>query len=318
MKKHTTLHLPQRMKGFSLIEFLVASALSMIVLLAVTSTYFTARGLNTAAGQRLSVQQDLRNASAQIVRDARMAGSFGCFNMAAHKRDNVLRDSVPDDSPFALRSAGQNNLIPLRTLPVGGLSVAGFTQNSPALVFQYGIDAMPATAQRAIAANCSGIAKPRAAIPNKETARTLLNVRGAENDPNISVLHHVVNAYVVGSFGSGANAQQGLYRFQLDNNGAWGNSPQLLIKGVNAMTIRYIYPPSADRCTDTTPPPSFNYATAPDTSADAPAPAMVQLMLNKPNNGNNGNIAAAADNQVHAYTINATVRGGNTCANLSI
>lgn len=300
------------MKGFSLIEFLVASALSMIVLLAVTSTYFTARGLNTAAGQRLSVQQDLRNASAQIVRDARMAGSFGCFNMAKYKRENVLRDSVADTSPFALRSAGQNNLIPLRTLPVGGLSVPGFTQNSPALLFQYGIDAMPATAaQRAIAANCSGIAKPGTAIQDKATARTLLNVRGAESDPNISVLHHVVHAYVVGSFGSGANAQQGLYRFQLNNSGAWDNNPQLLIKGVNAMAIRYLYP-AADSCTGNTPTPSFTYATAPDTSADAPAPAMVQLILN------NGNINAASDNQVHAYTINATVRGGNTCANLSI
>lgn len=310
MKKHTTLHLPQRMKGFSLIEFLVASALSMIVLLAVTSTYFTARGLNTAAGQRLSVQQDLRNASAQIVRDARMAGSFGCFNMAKHKRENVLRDSAADTSPFALRSAGQNNLIPLRTLPIDGLNVAGFTQNSVALVFQYGIDTMPVPASMAIASNCGTIIKPNQVINTKAEARGLLNISGANTDPNIAVLRHVVNAYVVGTFGSGADAQQGLYRFQMENDN-WGNNPQLLMKGVTAMDIRYLYP-AANSCTGDTPTPSFNYTLTPNTGAEDVSPAMVQLVLN------NGNIAAAADNQVHAYTINATVRGGNTCANLSI
>lgn len=308
MKKYTTLRLPPRMKGFSLIEFLVASALSMIVLLAVTSTYFTARGLNTAAGQRLSVQQDLRNASAQIVRDARMAGSFGCFNMAKHKAENVLRDSVAETSPFALRSVGQNNLIPLRV--VENLDITGFTQNSPALLFQYGIDAMPVNAQRELASNCSTLTKPGGAIATKADARPLLNIQGAENDPNISVLSHVVNAYVVGSFGSGADAQQGLYRFQLEGNN-WGNNPQLLIKGVSAMDIRYLYP-AAGSCSGDTPVPSFNYATTPDTGADALTPAMIQLVLN------NGSINAASDNQVHAYTINATVRGGNTCANLSI
>lgn len=313
MKKHTTLRLPQRMKGFSLIEFLVASALSMIVLLAVTSTYFTARGLNTAAGQRLSVQQDLRNASAQIVRDARMAGSFGCFNMAKHKLENVLDDSAEANSPFALRSVGQNNLIPLRLIPNGSLRITGFTQSSDALVFQYGIDVTPpdpAPAETAIISNCDTIAKPGVEIVDKDAARTQLNISSNTSNPNISVLQHIVNAYVVGTFGSGANAQQGLYRFQLEGNN-WGNNPQLLIKGVNSMAIRYLYP-AANSCTGDVPTPSFNYATTPDTSADAVAPAMVQLVLN------NGNIAAAADNQVHTYTINATVRGGNTCANLSI
>ena len=48
-------HIPVKtgMQGFSLIEFLVASALSMIVLLAVSSGYFTARSLNTTATSRL-------------------------------------------------------------------------------------------------------------------------------------------------------------------------------------------------------------------------------------------------------------------------
>lgn len=92
-KKHLSLYSYRNgIKGFSLIEFLVAAALSMIVLMAVSSTYFTARNLNNTATSRLTVQQDLRNASNMIVRDARMAGSFGCFNMSAHKAGDVKTD----------------------------------------------------------------------------------------------------------------------------------------------------------------------------------------------------------------------------------
>ncbi len=63
------------MKGFTIVEFLVAGLLSMIVLMAVGSSYFTSRKLNDAANERLSAQQDLRNAATLIVRDARMAGA---------------------------------------------------------------------------------------------------------------------------------------------------------------------------------------------------------------------------------------------------
>lgn len=93
------------MQGFSLIEFLVASALSMIVLLAVSSGYFTARSLNTAATSRLNVQQDLRNASNQIVRDARMAGNFGCFNMSGFDDQVVIQDFGSADL-FKLKGTG--------------------------------------------------------------------------------------------------------------------------------------------------------------------------------------------------------------------
>lgn len=72
-------------KGFTLIEFLVASMLAMIVIVAASGTYMITRKLNTNAQERISVQQDIRNASVQMARDARMAGSFGCFNTGANK-----------------------------------------------------------------------------------------------------------------------------------------------------------------------------------------------------------------------------------------
>ena len=65
-------HIPNKtaIRGFSILEFLVASLLSMIVLMAVSSTYFTARGLNKSANARIGIQQDLRNTANMIVRDA--------------------------------------------------------------------------------------------------------------------------------------------------------------------------------------------------------------------------------------------------------
>lgn len=78
------------MKGFTIVEFLVAGLLSVIVLIAVVSSYFTSRKLNDAANERLAEQQDLRNAATLIVRDARMAGSFGCFNMSEHTGNDVV------------------------------------------------------------------------------------------------------------------------------------------------------------------------------------------------------------------------------------
>ena len=80
----------RNIRGFSLIEFLVASILSMIVLIAAGSGFFMARQLNDVATARLQVQQDLRHAANMIVRDARMAGSFGCFNMANVPSGNAI------------------------------------------------------------------------------------------------------------------------------------------------------------------------------------------------------------------------------------
>lgn len=304
------------MQGFSLLEFLIASALSIIVLLAVTSGYLTARTLNHAATQRLSTQQDLRNAAAQIVRDARMAGNFGCFSMAKHKPENVLNDA-PADSPFRLiGQTAQEKLIPLREIE--SLGINGFSQRGNALLFQYGIDNTAPAAALAIVSNCSAISKTGTVISSKEAARNALSIPATDSssDASISVMQHVVHAYAVGSFGDGADQREGLYRFQLDSSGSWG-TPQLLIKNVSGMDITYLYPASGS-CSGDAPVPSFKYtsddllldtagATLPTTS-----PAMIQLVLN------GRSITAGDENQVHAYTINAAVRGGNLCADRSI
>ena len=318
-------HIPVKtgIQGFSLIEFLVASALSMIVLLAVSSSYFTARSLNTAATARLNVQQDLRNASNQIVRDARMAGNFGCFNMSAYDAQAVIADSGSKDFlKLKGKGKGSEKMLPaVRQIDFSG--VTDFKPSSKALIFQYGIDAQDPPAETAVASNCTNITKPGTKIIDGKAA---LKSDGSQAG-NISIMKHEVNAYVVGT----AGGQKGLYRFQLTDKGEWSN-PQLLIKGIESMSIHYFY---TEGCPETfeesetasasapTPTPAgnaqkqeedktkdetFKYTTK---LSGNETPASIELLLNS------GSINAGGsndENKVQLYQINATVRGGNKCA----
>lgn len=317
-------HIPVKagIQGFSLIEFLVASALSMIVLLAVSSSYFTARSLNTAATARLNVQQDLRNASNQIVRDARMAGNFGCFNMSAYDAQAVIADSGSKDFlKLKGKGKGSEKMLPaVRQIDFSG--VTDFKPSSKALIFQYGIDAQDPPAETAVASNCTNITKPGTKIIDGKAA---LKSDGSQAG-NISIMKHEVNAYVVGT----AGGQKGLYRFQLTKNGEWSN-PQLLIKGIESMSIHYFY---TQNCPETfeesetasasapTPTPAGNAQKQEDKTKDETfkytttlsgdeTPASIELLLNS------GSINAGGsndENKVQLYQINATVRGGNKCA----
>ena len=320
-------HIPVKtgVQGFSLIEFLVASALSMIVLLAVSSSYFTARSLNTVATARLNVQQDLRNASNQIVRDARMAGNFGCFNMSAYDAQAVIVDSGSKDF---LKLKGSGKMLPAvrevrEVRETDSLGAADFKQIGKALIFQYGIDTASPNAATVVASSCTNITKPGKPITD---IKADLKTDGSQAG-NISIMKHEVNAYAVGT----AGGQKGLYRFQLTENGEWSN-PQLLIKGIESMSIHYLY---TQNCPETfeeseaasasapTPTPAgnaqkqeedktkdetFKYTT---TLSGDETPASIELLLNS------GSINAGGsndENKVQLYQINATVRGGNKCA----
>lgn len=157
MKKRNTYinpYLHKKPKGFSIIEFMVASLLSIIILIAVGAGYFSARKVNDVAVARLSAQQDIRNASNMIVYDARMAGSFGCFNLSNYNPKTATADGIvikesgnendirrlvgfKDNSSAVELSAGVKTIGRQQfDNVVAGLS--GFTAQSDALVFQYG------------------------------------------------------------------------------------------------------------------------------------------------------------------------------------
>ncbi|HEZ4920697.1 TPA: PilW family protein [Neisseria meningitidis] len=299
------------MKGFTIIEFLVAGMLSMIVLMAVGSSYFTSRKLNDAANERLSAQQDLRNAATLIVRDARMAGGFGCFNMSEHPATDVVSDVVKKNRSFSLKlkRSGIDKLIPIAES--SNIGYPGFTQRLNALIFQYGIDDVNASADTTVVSSCAKIAKPGKKISTLQEAKSVLQITNDDKqNGNITRQRHVVNAYAVGRIAG----EEGLFRFQLNDDGQWGN-PQLLVKKINKMDIRYIYVSGCPEDDDAGKEETFRYMDKFNSAQDAVTPAGVEVLLSS---GTDTKIAASSDNHIYAYRIDATIRGGNVCANRTL
>ncbi|ENW4584680.1 PilW family protein [Neisseria gonorrhoeae] len=304
------------MKGFTIVEFLVAGLLSVIVLIAVVSSYFTSRKLNDAANERLAIQQDLRNAATLIVRDARMAGSFGCFNMSEHTEKDVVSDVAQKNRLFSLKMNSTNKVISNGTdnklIPIAeslNIRYQGFTHRPNALIFQYGIDDVNASADTTVVSSCAVISKPGKQILNLEDVKKELKIvgQGKEQNGNIARQRHVVNAYAVGRFGN----EEGLFRFQLNEKGEWGN-PQLLAKKIKRMRVRYIYVSGCLEDEDAGKEEQFKYTDKFDSSV---TPAGVEVLLDS---GSDAKIAASSDNIIYAYRINATIRGGNVCANRTL
>ncbi|HFB5830136.1 TPA: PilW family protein [Neisseria gonorrhoeae] len=295
------------MKGFTIVEFLVAGLLSVIVLIAVVSSYFTSRKLNDAANERLAEQQDLRNAATLIVRDARMAGSFGCFNMSEHIKNVVVSDVAQKNYLFLLKKSNANKLIPIAES--SNINYRGFLQVGSALIFQYGIDDVNASAATTVVSSCAAISKPGKQIPTLEDAKKELKIpnRDREQNGNIARQRHVVNAYAVGRI----DGEGGLFRFQLNEKGEWGN-PQLLAKKIKRMRVRYIYVSGCPEDEDAGKEEQFKYTDKFDSSV---TPAGVEVLLDS---GSDAKIAASSDNIIYAYRINATIRGGNVCANRTL
>ncbi|ENV7354599.1 PilW family protein [Neisseria gonorrhoeae] len=305
------------MKGFTIVEFLVAGLLSVIVLIAVVSSYFTSRKLNDAANERLAEQQDLRNAATLIVRDARMAGSFGCFNMSEHTEKDVVSDVAQKNRLFSLKMNSTNKVISNGTdnklIPIAeslNIRYRGFTHRPNALIFQYGIDDVNASADTTVVSSCAAISKPGKQILNLEDVKKELKIvdQGKEQNGNIARQRHVVNAYAVGRFGN----EEGLFRFQLNEKGEWGN-PQLLAKKIKRMRVRYIYVSGCPEDEDAGKEEQFKYTDKFDSSV---TPAGVEVLLDS--GGSDAEIAASSDNIIYAYRINATIRGGNVCANRTL
>ncbi|ENX8152622.1 pilus assembly protein PilW [Neisseria gonorrhoeae] len=307
------------MKGFTIVEFLVAGLLSIIVLIAVVSSYFTSRKLNDVANERLAIQQDLRNAATLIVRDARMAGSFGCFNMSEPTKGDIVDSSNQTQSNLVKPGAKQENpLFSLKRsdmdkqlIPVAesaDIKYPGFIQRLNALVFQYGIDDLDASAETVVVSSCSKIAKPGKKISTLQEAKSALQITNDDKqNGNITRQKHVVNAYAVGMIAG----EEGLFRFQLDDKGKWGN-PQLLAKKIKRMDVQYIYVSDCPEDEDAGKEEQFKYTDRFDRSV---TPAGVEVLLDS---GLNAKIAASSDNSIYAYRINATIRGGNVCANRTL
>ena len=343
--------LPKKITGFTLIELLVASALSIIVLIAAGSGFVTTQKLSQVAKGRLQVQNDLRNATNMIVRDARMAGSFGCFNLAktATNDQTKLKDHGVANVLGALEYNNQNQGV--KYLDGTALSLPGFTVSTSSpkvLLFTYGIGSssgysssgansfsvqiekggeLAELAKQAnapiIISTCSSLERfPSSA---KELSGSVLTVKNLS--PNlspdhdtqvnpklqseISVSRQVVNIYAIGTPTGG---EEGLYLFQLNPNGEI-SAPQLLLAGVTSWELEFGYVQSPG-CKSMQNDTKIKFVNNIESNKTALSPALLRMKLKGSGGGEvkSGKAANNSESDVQTYYINATIRGGNSCA----
>lgn len=83
-KLTTSCFISKQQQGFTLIEFMVASVLGLVVIAGAGALYSYTKRLNDIGQARVATLQDLRNASTMIGQDARTAGVFGCANLGRY------------------------------------------------------------------------------------------------------------------------------------------------------------------------------------------------------------------------------------------
>ena len=345
--------LPKKITGFTLIELLVASALSIIVLIAAGSGFVTTQKLSQVAKGRLQVQNDLRNATNMIVRDARMAGSFGCFNLAktATNDQTKLKDHGAANVLGALEYNNQNQGV--KYLDGTALSLPRFTVSTSSpkvLLFTYGIGSSSGysssgansfsvqvekggelaeldkqTNAPIIISTCSSL--ERFPSSTKELNGSVLTVKdlssNLSSDHNtqvnpklqseISVFSQVVNVYAIGTPTGG---EEGLYLFQLNPATGRLGEPQLLLAGVTSWGLEFGYVQSPG-CKSMQNDAKIKFTNNIISNKTALSPALLRMQLK--GSGNNGEVkggkaANNSESDVQTYFINATIRGGNSCA----
>ena len=345
--------LPKKITGFTLIELLVAGALSIIVLIAAGSGFVTTQRLSQVAKGRLQVQNDLRNATNMIVRDARMAGSFGCFNLAKTVANNQMKwkDHGAANVLGALEYNNQNQGI--KYLDGTALSLPGFTisTSSPkVLLFTYGIGSSSGysssgansfsvqiekggelaelnkqTDAPIVISTCSSLEKFPSSTKelngdgDKLTVKNLSPNLSPDHDTQvnpklqseISVFRQVVNIYAIGTPTGG---EEGLYLFQLNPNGEI-SAPQLLLAGVTSWELEFGYVQSPG-CKSMQNDTKIKFVNNIESNKTALSPALLRMKLKGSGGGEvkSGKAANNSESDVQTYYINATIRGGNSCA----
>lgn len=121
--------IPRRQEGFSLVELMVASAISIIVLMAASSTFLTTYKLKEQVKTRISYEQDVRNAANVIRSDMRQLADFSCKNPPSTSQLNSIFENAFD---------GKNKQFLSTELPTASSSIAVKpVTNSKPLVLTY-------------------------------------------------------------------------------------------------------------------------------------------------------------------------------------
>ncbi|NUE80629.1 prepilin-type N-terminal cleavage/methylation domain-containing protein [Snodgrassella sp. ESL0304] len=107
--------IPRRQHGFSLVELMVATAISIIVLMAASSTFLTTYKLKEQVKTRISYEQDVRNAANVIRSDMRQLADFSCMNPPSTSQLNSI---------FENAFSGKNKQFLSTELPTASSSIA--------------------------------------------------------------------------------------------------------------------------------------------------------------------------------------------------
>jgi type IV pilus assembly protein PilW len=183
-----------------------------------------------------------------------------------------------------------------------------------------------------VVSSCNVIDRPtsftatKTTRPEGGTVVTINNINPALNTGHVvaemSILRYAVNAYVIGTTTAG---EPGRGRGRLGDDNNW-QSPQLLLPGITAMNISYGYvsncAPSGAAASDVSR-ETFTFTNALDDKQNPPTPALIRITLNGNTLAAQGKDMESAASRtdagnVYVYNIEATLRGGNTCADRSI
>ena len=150
-----------KQQGFTLVEFMVASVLGLVVIAGAGSLYSYTKRLNDVGMARVATLQDLRSAATMIGQDARTAGVFGCASLGRRYAPDVVDVDgaaipsipIPANLPAIAqlqtldggqvgsvkdRSAGVRWIKASDAKNLTGIWGAGFGPQSGVLLFYYG------------------------------------------------------------------------------------------------------------------------------------------------------------------------------------
>lgn len=329
--------------GFTLVEFLVASALSMIVITAAGGTYVITRQLNSNAQRRLDVQQNLRNAASLVTRDARNTGSFGCYSTSSRTGNFP---SIANGATRQLELDTNKNdgygvrLISQQQAQQAGFNLTNITFKGNAIAFIYGkgsaevVDSISRDSSNNYTLNTINVgnysndpdlqqtvkqkgdlvvssclaavtAKPTGSNSNSITfASKQANALGSGDSNGISA-ELIVSKYYGAAYVVGeVNGVSSLLRYDLDASGNW-QGPQLLAQNVQSLTPTFGY---VEGCgNDLTTTLNKEHFVFSDKLNKNALPTIVRLNLKY----NYPDSTTDID-----YIINATIRSGNSCAGI--
>lgn len=271
--------IPRRQQGFSLVELMVASAISIIVLMAASSTFLTTYKLKEQVKTRISYEQDVRNAANVIRSDMRQLADFSCMNPPSTSQLNSIFENA-----FSVK----NKQFLSTELPTASSSIAvkPVTGSKP-LVLTYVSDKL---VNSILSSEC------QTNIDDKDISGAIYMVGTTTFDPNPGFYR--VN-YSNKTFSAPQlivrNVTAVNYHFDYDDH-----------------TVNDC--PSAASAASSTPPPPLKAKVTRTTDLDfkyEKPPVLIGATLTVRPNGTN-------DNTTVNYEINASVRQGEVCVSSKI